>query len=74
MNTENAKSIFKDSGVSVSEWARQNGFSSTLVYQVLDGKRKCLRGQSHQIALALGIKQGKKLNVDELNRCFIQPR
>jgi gp16 family phage-associated protein len=74
MNTDKAKSIFKDSGVSVSEWARQNGFSSTLVYQVLEGKRKCLRGQSHQIALALGIKEGKNFNVEDLNRCFIEPR
>ena len=74
MNTAIAKSIFKDSGVSVSEWARKNGFSSTLVYQVLEGKRKCLRGQSHQIALALGIKQGKNLNVEDLNRCFTEPR
>ncbi len=68
MNTADVKLIFDESGVSVAEWARTNGFSSTLVYQVLDGKRKCLRGQSHQIALALGIKKGISMDAQELSK------
>lgn len=67
MNTTNVKLIFDESGVSVAEWARVNGFSSALVYQVLEGNRKCLRGQSHQIAIALGIKQGCEMNVMQLS-------
>jgi len=59
--------MFNESGLSVSEWARLRGFSSGLVYQVLDGKRKCMRGQSHQIAVALGLKPGSSMNVEELN-------
>ena len=50
--------VFEDGGISVAEWARAEGFSTSLVYQVLEGRRKCYREQSHQIALALGIKQG----------------
>ena len=38
-------------GVSIAEWARQRGYSRALVYQVLRGNKKCLRGQSHRIAL-----------------------
>lgn len=68
LNTSNVKLIFDESGVSVAEWARVNGFSTTLVYQVLDGKRKCLRGQSHQIALALGIKKGISMDAAQLSQ------
>jgi len=49
---------FLSRGVSIAEWARQRGYSRALVYQVLRGNKKCLRGQSHRIALALGLKPG----------------
>jgi gp16 family phage-associated protein len=61
-----ARAVFEDSGISVAEWARARGFSTSLVYQVLEGRRKCLRGQSHQIAVALGIKRGSIVSVQEL--------
>lgn len=51
-----AREQFTASGTNVSEWARQRGFSLTLVHQVLSGKRRCIRGESHRIAVALGIK------------------
>jgi gp16 family phage-associated protein len=60
------RAVFEDSGISVAEWARARGFSTSLVYQVLEGRRKCLRGQSHQIAVALGIKKGSIVSVQEL--------
>lgn len=63
-----ARSLFEASGLSVAEWARRKGFSSGLVYQVLEGRRKCLRGQSHQIAVALGLKQGEAMEFEELSR------
>lgn len=46
-------------GISVSQWAASNGFSGPLVFQVLKGKRQCVRGQSHNIAVALGLKEGE---------------
>lgn len=49
---------FLSRGVSIAEWSRQRGYSCALVYQVLRGDKKCLRGQSHRIALALGLKPG----------------
>jgi len=47
---------FHKHGVSVKEWANRNNFSVGLVYQILNGKRKCFRGQSHEIAAKLGLK------------------
>lgn len=49
---------FRESGVSVADWASRNGFNPALVYAVMKGKRKCLRGESHHIAVALGMKHG----------------
>ncbi|OYY32161.1 MAG: hypothetical protein B7X65_22880 [Polaromonas sp. 39-63-25] len=49
-------SEFRSEGVTVAEWARARGFSPRLVYVVLGGERKCLRGQSYQIARELGMK------------------
>lgn len=54
-------------GVSVSEWARRYGFSPTLVYQILKGKRQAVRGQSHQIAVRLGLKEGGTAGISGLS-------
>ena len=50
------KTGFQRAGLSISAWAVEHGFSPNLVYMVLNGKRKAVRGQSHRIAVALGIK------------------
>jgi gp16 family phage-associated protein len=68
LDTTGPKKLFEASGISVAEWAREKGFSTGLVYQVLEGNRKCLRGQSHRIALALGLKQGLAMDMSELLR------
>lgn len=59
-------------GCSISEWARASGYSVPLVYQVLSGTRKAMRGQSHDIAVALGLKEGERGTVRDLP--FAQPR
>lgn len=61
-----ARAIFEASGWSVAEWARLQGFSTGLVYQVLEGRRKCMRGQSHRIAVALGLKPGEMMDLSQL--------
>lgn len=43
-------------GVNVSEWARHHGFQPKHVHAVLSGARACRRGESHRIAVALGLK------------------
>jgi|SRR5690606_3462039 len=55
---KNVRKAFEESGICIADWARENGFSPRMVYQVLEGRRKCIRGQSHRIAVALGIKEG----------------
>lgn len=46
---------FRETGLTVADWARSKKFSVRLVYVVLRGGRKCLRGQSYQIAKELGM-------------------
>lgn len=60
LTEEEARASFKAKGINVAEWARERGFSVELTRMVLAGKRKCVRGQSHQIAVALGIKPGSE--------------
>lgn len=52
------KAAFHARGKSMVSFARENGFCTRLVYQILNGQRKALRGQSHEIAVRLGIKNG----------------
>jgi gp16 family phage-associated protein len=56
---EEARAELKRKGVSITKWAASYGFTPNLVYEVLAGKRACNHGQSHQIAVALGIKAGE---------------
>lgn len=49
---------FDKSGMSIAEWARQHGYSYQSVQRVLNGQSKNKRGQSHDIAVALGLKEG----------------
>lgn len=50
---------FKRNGISIAGWATANGFNSNLVLEVLAGRKKAIRGQSHQIAVKLGLKEGE---------------
>ena len=56
--SEEVKEIFKKRGVSVAGWAKRHGYSESLVYGVLSGRRRAVRGESHKIATALGMKPG----------------
>ena len=47
---------FHNIGMSMADWARARHFSVPLVYSVVRGERKCLRGQSYLIAKELGMK------------------
>lgn len=48
---------FELSGLSIADWARQNNFSPDLVYSVLKSKHIPIRGESHKIAVKLGLKE-----------------
>lgn len=47
---------FVQRGESIAAWSRERGFDPDAVYQVLSGRTLALRGKSHHIAVALGIK------------------
>lgn len=68
------KNLFSEAGISISEWARLRGFSVGLVYQILDGKRRCERGQSHRIAVELGLKKGNTMDINEFSLRLRQVR
>lgn len=48
-----------EAGISQAEWGRANGFSRQQVADVLTGRRLCLRGAAHAVAVALGLKKGR---------------
>lgn len=56
---EQARAELQRKGITVSEWAAANGFNVQLVFAVLRGERQCIRGQSHRIAVSLGLKDGE---------------
>jgi gp16 family phage-associated protein len=60
LTKDQIKERFSREGKSFAEFARENNFKLSLVYSVLDGRGKGLRGQSHNIAVALGIKGGSR--------------
>ncbi|WP_285354622.1 DNA-binding protein [Pseudomonas sp. lyk4-R2A-10] len=43
-------------GISVKDFALQNNLHPSTVYAVLNGQKKCLRGEAHRAAVLLGIK------------------
>ena len=53
---ETIKNDFFLRGESVADWARTHEFPSQLVYAVLSGRCKGARGESHRIAVKLGLK------------------
>ena len=54
---DEVKQEFRDAGVSICDWARQNGYTASVVYTVLNDKRPSVRGESHRVAVALGLKR-----------------
>jgi gp16 family phage-associated protein len=56
LSSTEVRNLFEANGISVAGWSRDHGFRSALVYRVLRGEAKCRRGETHKIAIALGIK------------------
>lgn len=52
---------FARNGISIAEWSRVHGVNRQLVYEILaaNPRRVCTRGDSHRIAVLLGIKAGE---------------
>lgn len=63
MTPEQVKQRFRKSGVTITQWASDNGFSRHAVYRVLNGFDKAHYGRAHEIAVALGLKEGASAEV-----------
>lgn len=51
-----SRSYFRAQNIRISVWAREKGFNPRLVYLILRGERKCVRGESERIAKELGLR------------------
>jgi gp16 family phage-associated protein len=56
---QQVRAEFERKGLSIAGWARKHGVSRQVVYEVLAGRKKCKRGQSHKVAVLLGLKHGE---------------
>ena len=54
------KKELTDNGMTISEWARNKGYTPREVMMVLNGFVKGKYGKSHQIAVAIGLKEQPK--------------
>ncbi|MCQ2995371.1 DNA-binding protein [Pseudomonas syringae] len=52
-----AKLWLQNHGVSVQAFAQAHDLDAATCYQLLDGRKKGLRGKAHVAAVALGIKE-----------------
>lgn len=52
-----AQRYFVQHGINKTAWARYFGFERTIVEHLLRGKLKGRRGQSHEAAIKLGLKE-----------------
>lgn len=55
---EEARSMFTRTGTTIRQWAKDNEVHENTVYEVLAGRKKCLRGDAHKVAVLLGVKDG----------------
>lgn len=53
-----ARERLQRQGISAADWAKQHGLTPSTVYAVINGQKKCLRGEAHRAAVLLGIKDG----------------
>lgn len=57
LTPEQVKENFKKRGITFTDWAEENGYRPQAVIRVLNGFSKASRGQGHEIAVKLGLKQ-----------------
>lgn len=53
-----ARAMLEAEGLTIAEWARRHNEDPDVTYRVLSGTRSCRSGDSHRIAVKLGLKDG----------------
>nr|WP_247605296.1 DNA-binding protein [Providencia rettgeri] len=56
ISPEQVKANLNLSGITITQWAKDNGYSRNEVYRVLNGVVKAKYGKAHEIAVKLGLK------------------
>ena len=59
LTPEQARAALDRKGVSIAEFSRKNELNKNLVSDLLNGRKKGLRGEAHRAAVLLGIKDGE---------------
>ena len=54
-----ARAEMQAAGITITEWAKANGFERATVVDVLLGRRAGHHGEAHRVAVALGLKSGE---------------
>jgi len=57
MTPEQVKAKFRAQGKTLTDWAKENGYSRNAVYRVLNGFDRGHYGKAHDIAVKLGLKK-----------------
>ena len=63
---------FDEAGITVSSWAKANDFSRLTVMDVLLGRRAGHHGEAHRVAVALGLKHGRVVDVKLFKLAVVQ--
>ncbi|MGE4293925.1 MAG: DNA-binding protein [Desulfovibrio sp.] len=63
---EEVKRDLERKGIPIAAWARAHGYDADLTRRILKKERAALRGQSHNIAVSLGIKDGEIVDDREM--------
>lgn len=56
---EEVKKEFDRKGMSFGAWAKERGIRPGVVYDLISGRQVGRRGQSHKVAVMLGLKEGE---------------
>ncbi|BAU74369.1 DNA-binding protein [Metapseudomonas furukawaii] len=59
LSPEQARAVLDRKGMSLAQFSRLHGLNKNLVSDLLNGRKKGHRGESHRAAVLLGIKEGE---------------
>jgi len=59
LTPKEARAKLEEQGLSIARWAKSHGLNPNTVSDLLNGRKKGVRGESHNAAVLLGLKHGK---------------
>jgi len=62
LTTKQARARLEERGISIARWAVNNAINPNTVSDVLNGRKKGIRGEAHKAAVLLGLKHGEILD------------